>query len=97
MAEGLLDGVLGGEEEKVDPTDGGTEPIVAAVAASLPPPAAPALAAWVFVALFLALLRIHSSASIRSSIGSGFFGICTAHDRIALLSTLKSAAINRIR
>jgi tetratricopeptide (TPR) repeat protein len=35
MAEGLLDGVLGGEEEKVDPTDGGTEPIVAAVAANL--------------------------------------------------------------
>src|ERR1700686_3891508 len=35
MAEGLLDGVLGGEEEKIDPTEGGTEPIVAAVAANL--------------------------------------------------------------
>jgi tetratricopeptide (TPR) repeat protein len=35
MAEGLLDGVLGGEEEKVDPTEGGTEAIVAAVAANL--------------------------------------------------------------
>jgi tetratricopeptide (TPR) repeat protein len=35
MAEGLLDGVLGGEEEKIDPTEGGTEPMVAAVAANL--------------------------------------------------------------
>jgi tetratricopeptide (TPR) repeat protein len=35
MAEGLLEGVLGGEEEKIDPTVGGTEPIVAAVAANL--------------------------------------------------------------
>jgi hypothetical protein len=35
MAEGLLDGVLGGEEEKIDPTEGGTGPIVAAVAANL--------------------------------------------------------------
>jgi tetratricopeptide (TPR) repeat protein len=35
VAEGLLDGVLGGEEEKIDPTEGGTEPIVAAVAANL--------------------------------------------------------------
>ncbi|HEX2791682.1 MAG TPA: hypothetical protein VHN17_14730 [Steroidobacteraceae bacterium] len=35
MAQGLLDGVLGGEEEKVDQTRGGTEPIVAAVAANL--------------------------------------------------------------
>jgi hypothetical protein len=35
MAEGLLEGVLGGEEEKIDPTEGGTEPIVAAIAASL--------------------------------------------------------------
>jgi tetratricopeptide (TPR) repeat protein len=35
MAEGLFHGVLGGEEEKVDPTDGGTEPIVAAAAANL--------------------------------------------------------------
>jgi len=35
MAEGLLDGVLGGEEQKIDPTVGGTEPIVAAVAANL--------------------------------------------------------------
>ncbi len=35
MAEGLLEGVLGGEEEKIDPTEGGTEPIVAAVAANL--------------------------------------------------------------
>ena len=25
MAEGLLDGVLGGEEEKIEPTEGGTE------------------------------------------------------------------------
>jgi tetratricopeptide (TPR) repeat protein len=35
MAEGLLEGVLGGEEEKIDPTVAGTEPIVAAVAANL--------------------------------------------------------------
>ena len=35
MAEGLLEGVLGGEEEKIDPTVSGTEPIVAGVAASL--------------------------------------------------------------
>jgi tetratricopeptide (TPR) repeat protein len=35
MAEGLLDGVLGGEEEKIEPTEGGTGPIVAAVAANL--------------------------------------------------------------
>lgn len=35
MAEGLLDGVLGGEEEKVDASESGTEPIVAAVAANL--------------------------------------------------------------
>ena len=35
MAEGLLDGVLGGEEERIDPTSGGAEPIVAAVAATL--------------------------------------------------------------
>jgi hypothetical protein len=35
MAQGLLDGVLGGEEEKIDPTEGGTEPMVAAVAANL--------------------------------------------------------------
>jgi tetratricopeptide (TPR) repeat protein len=35
MAEGLLEGVLGGEEEKIDPTVSGTEPIVAAVAANL--------------------------------------------------------------
>jgi hypothetical protein len=35
MAEGLLEGVFGGEEEKIDPTVGGTEPIVAAVAADL--------------------------------------------------------------
>src|ERR1700688_4200683 len=35
MAEGLLDGVLGGEEEKIAPTESGTEPIVAAVAANL--------------------------------------------------------------
>jgi hypothetical protein len=35
MAEGLLDGVLGGEEEKIDPTECGTGPIVAAVAANL--------------------------------------------------------------
>jgi hypothetical protein len=31
----LLDGVLGGEEEKIDPTKSGTEPMVAAVAANL--------------------------------------------------------------
>jgi len=31
----LLEGVLGGEEEKIDPTEGGTESIVAAVTASL--------------------------------------------------------------
>jgi tetratricopeptide (TPR) repeat protein len=35
MAEGLLDGVLGGEEAKIDPTRSGTEPMVAAVAANL--------------------------------------------------------------
>ena len=35
MAEGLLDGVLGGEEEKIDANKGGTEPTVAAVAANL--------------------------------------------------------------
>jgi tetratricopeptide (TPR) repeat protein len=35
MAEGLLEGVLGGEEEKIDPTEGGTGPIVAAIAANL--------------------------------------------------------------
>ncbi|HEX2790449.1 MAG TPA: tetratricopeptide repeat protein [Steroidobacteraceae bacterium] len=35
MAEGLLDGVLGGEEEKVDSTQGGAEPFAAAVAANL--------------------------------------------------------------
>jgi tetratricopeptide (TPR) repeat protein len=35
MAEGLLDGVLGGEEEKIDSGEGGIEPIVAAVAANL--------------------------------------------------------------
>jgi hypothetical protein len=35
MAEGLLDGVLGGEEEKIDPTKAGAEPMVAAVAANL--------------------------------------------------------------
>src|SRR6202167_2910818 len=35
MAEGLLDGVLGGEEAKIDPTKAGTEPMVAAVAANL--------------------------------------------------------------
>ena len=35
MAKGLLEGALGGEEEKIDPTVGGTEPIVAAVAANL--------------------------------------------------------------
>ena len=35
MTEGLLGGVLGGEEEKIDPTVGGTEPIVAAVAANI--------------------------------------------------------------
>jgi hypothetical protein len=31
MAEGLLEGVLGGEEQKVDATVPGAEPIVAAV------------------------------------------------------------------
>ena len=35
MAEGLLDGVFGGEEEKVDATQGGAEPFAAAVAANL--------------------------------------------------------------
>jgi tetratricopeptide (TPR) repeat protein len=35
MAEGLFDGVLGGEEEKIDPTKAGAEPMVAAVAANL--------------------------------------------------------------
>jgi tetratricopeptide (TPR) repeat protein len=35
MAEGLLDGILGGEEEKVDATQGGAEPFAAAVAANL--------------------------------------------------------------
>jgi tetratricopeptide (TPR) repeat protein len=35
MAEGLLEGVLGGEEEKVDSTDSGPEPFAAAVAATL--------------------------------------------------------------
>jgi tetratricopeptide (TPR) repeat protein len=35
MAEGLLDGVLGGEEEKIDATEGGAEPFAAAIAANL--------------------------------------------------------------
>jgi hypothetical protein len=35
MAEGLLEGVLGGEEEKIDPTVSGAEPIVGAVVANL--------------------------------------------------------------
>jgi tetratricopeptide (TPR) repeat protein len=35
MAEGLLDGVLGGEERKIDSSEGGLEPIIAAVAANL--------------------------------------------------------------
>jgi len=35
MAEGLLEGVLGGEEQKIDPTVSGTEPIVGAVAANV--------------------------------------------------------------
>jgi hypothetical protein len=35
MAEGLLDGGLGGEEQKIDPTKAGAEPMVAAVAANL--------------------------------------------------------------
>ncbi len=35
MAEGLLEGVLGGEEEKIDPTEGGAEPLAAAIAANL--------------------------------------------------------------
>src|ERR1700688_2285733 len=35
MAEGLLDGVLGGEEEKIDPTESGAEPFAAAIAANL--------------------------------------------------------------
>jgi tetratricopeptide (TPR) repeat protein len=35
MAEGLLEGVLGGEEQKVDATVPGAEPIVAAVAANV--------------------------------------------------------------
>jgi len=35
MAEGLLEGVLGGEEEKIDPTVGGAEPLAAAIATNL--------------------------------------------------------------
>jgi tetratricopeptide (TPR) repeat protein len=35
MAEGMLDGVLGGEEQKIDSSECGIEPIVAAVAANL--------------------------------------------------------------
>jgi len=34
VAEGLLEGIIGGEEEKVDATEGGIGPIVAAVAAN---------------------------------------------------------------
>ncbi|HEX2791276.1 MAG TPA: tetratricopeptide repeat protein [Steroidobacteraceae bacterium] len=35
MAEGLLDGVLGGEEDRVDATEGGAEPLAAAIAANI--------------------------------------------------------------
>jgi tetratricopeptide (TPR) repeat protein len=35
MAEGLLEGVLGGEEKKIDPTVSGAEPLAAAIATSL--------------------------------------------------------------
>jgi tetratricopeptide (TPR) repeat protein len=35
MREGLLDRVIGGEEEKIDPTEGGAEPFAAAIAANL--------------------------------------------------------------
>jgi len=35
MREGLLDRVIGGEEEKIDPTEAGAEPFAAAIAANL--------------------------------------------------------------
>jgi tetratricopeptide (TPR) repeat protein len=35
MGEGLLEGLIGGEEEQTDSTEGGTEPIVAAIAANV--------------------------------------------------------------
>jgi tetratricopeptide (TPR) repeat protein len=35
MAEGLLEGVLGGEEEKIDPTVSGAEPLAVAIATNL--------------------------------------------------------------